>query len=584
MYQFEKDLMTNWILNGDAELAVKRLEQITFFPEDINIDYFLMLAQAEHYTGNQEKTISLYRYLIQNFPDRLLEIYLGMVTHAPEMREIYGVIRTIIASVHDDNDKESIYLELFIDNPQALFTSKQLSFYQRRLLFIIDALEEKTISFKSPGAIFYILAMYQILDRSRIAFHVLERLCNLCIKSIEGLVVEDFVKATPKEKIKVGVCINRYNRIDFQTIIAGLFQSFDPSKFDLIFFAAKEYKNGANFRLLGRIFHKIISYSGEDYKQFRALLIKEKLDVFLSDNAALYATQSIFFSRVAPVQCNIMDSLFSFGAPHMDYYISFGEKNSYKDWALSNPEHVKYALLEDNYIAPAPKRSIATPWDFGKVGLPKNTDFIFYPQILSRMLPEDDIIIKTLLQNNPKLYFVSLVNNKLYKLMLYRWKEVMPEYVDRILLMPLLVLDEFLWVIKQASVVLGSFKSVHGSITDITVFSQGQPLVAGYGNCFSSSLTKFYYQKMGVDGLIAESHDDAIRIAQRLLDDPKWKAEKSAEIKANIHKITDMRKASVQLQDFLLQAYNRAANGLTPEHWQHGNFVDQEDVIDTNDA
>ena len=557
------------ILTGKAENAIRVLNEVSKTLKDLPLWYCLSLAKAEHYAGNQQRTIDLYRYAMQKFPSGGFIIYYEMLIHAPEMKEIFEIINKNSDLIDDD----AIYY-LLTCPLQSVSTAKQLSLYQDRYVFLCEMLEKKAIPLRDPARMYYTLAHHALSDKNQDDFPIRKRLADLCIQNVEGLVVQDFVKASPKEKIKVGVCISRYDHIDFQTIIASLFQGFDASKFELVFFGAVSHRKTANMRVLHRVFDKIVFYDDQDWKQLRTLLIQEKLDVFLSENVGLCAASFAFFSRVAPIQCNLLDRLTSFGAPYIDYYICFGEKDAYKKWNVLKFEYEKHAVLEDTYMFPAPRRVEVTPWDLTEIGLPDGAKFIFYPQLLNRLLPEDDFILKTLLENNPQMYFIALLTMKELQLIYYRWKEIMPDCMDRIIFMPLQPLDKFLWVIKQASVVLGSFKAAHGAITIGTVFSQGQPLVAGYGDCFSSLHSKFCYYKMGVEGLIVNSHKEAVEVAQRLIDDPKWKAEKSAEITDNLHKIYNTRGVSRQLQDFIVQAYDRAANGLPIENWEHGKFVE----------
>ena len=562
-----------YLLNmGKAKLAAKMLTQIGENAESIEglpLWYFLSLAQAEHYSHNQEKVVEIYRYTIKFFPDCLLAIYYEMVTHAPEMEELFEIMRQSTEVLNDD----SIYYILACPL-RSVFTAKQLSLYQQRYLFACDILEKKNIPLTDSTRIQHTLAHYALFDKNKDDLPIRKRLANLCKQNVEGLVIQDFVKASPKERIKVGICVSRYDNIDFQTMIGSLFQSFDLSKFELVFFGALRHKKGANLRVLHRLFGKIIFYDDQDWRQLRTLLIQEKLDVLLSENIGFCATSLVFFSRVAPIQCNIFDRLTSLGAPFIDYYVCFGEKDVYKQWDAAKFDYEKYAVLGDTYLSPAPKRATATEWDLTEIGLPENAKFVFYPQVLSRLLPEDDYIVKTLLENNPQLYFVAFTSSAEFRLMFYRWEEIMPNCMDRIIFMEKQPLDKFLWVIKQASVVLGSFKGGHGVVTMATVFSQGQPMVAGHGDCFAAAQSKFYYAKMGIEDLLANSHEEAVQIAQRLLDDPTWKAEKSAEINANSHEIYNGKGASRQFQEFIIQAYDRAVKDLPIQNWEHGTFIE----------
>ena len=568
-FEITEEVINHLVLSGKAEDAVSILNELPKSSKDLPLWYFLSLAKAAHYTGNQQRTIDLYRYAILKFTKGGFAIYYEMLTHAPEMEELFEIIRKNICYLHDD----SIYYLLTCPF-ESVSTAKQLSLYHERYAFLCDVLEQKSIPFCNPTRMYHTLAQQNLSDKNQDDLPIRKRLAGLCIQNVEGLVVQDFVKASPKDKIKVGICISRYDNIDFQTIIASLFQNFDSTKFELVFFGAMAHQKNANLPMLENLFDKVVFFEDQDWKQLRTILIQEKLDVFLAENVGFCAASFAFFSRVAPIQCNIIDRLCSFGAPFIDYYVCFGEKDAYKQWSRAKFDYEKYAILEDVYLSPDPCRVPAEEWDLTEIGLPKDAKFIFYPQSLNRMLPEDDFVVKALLENNPQMYFVALMGSDELRLIFYRWKAIMPDCMDRIIFMERQALKKFLWVIQQASVVLGSFKGGHGVITLTTVFSQAQPMVSGYGDCFGSSFSTFYYARMGIKGLIANSHEEAVEIAQRLIDDPQWKAEKSAEIAANIHKIFNPKKSSEDLQSFIIQAYDRAASGLPIENWEHGKFVE----------
>ncbi len=559
------------------------------------VEYYFTLARCYYHLNSIEKTKKIYHELYSIITQYMSHMALRFMFEV----EIYAMgcdtDRKLIELIVNSIDTQDVYLLLHRDNNEI--TTENFASYQERVLFITKLLDEKNIplpqslAFKTPQERLFLeqftlaLAQQYVMDLSQNNLRVCRAIAQLLIKNKEGLHEVYECSLQKSEKIKIGINISRYKNIEFATAILSLFQRFDRNRFELIFFAGRQWSDDDVLDRFNKIFDKVITYNALNYNDFKYAVRLENLDIFLSENTCLAAASFIFFSRVAPIQINIWDRVVSFGAPYIDYYMTWGSKQLYKQWVDDEKmEHEKYAHLSSAYMAPQMQICTADPYDLQSLGLPEGAQYIFYPQTLRRLMVKDDVVIQKLLRQNPNVYFLGLAaSGERTQTYYYRWAQKMPELMDRIRFLPRVAPTQYLWVVQHAACILGSFQGSHGGITNPTVFSQGQPIVAGYGPTFSGNLTKYHYEIMGIEGLIANSHDEAVEICQRLLDDPDWKAQKSLEIKNNYHKLSNLKDAAKEMQDFLIQAYERALAGKAPEHWDHGMFEDDPRYVGARD-
>ncbi len=555
------------------------------------VTYYFSLAKCKYFLGEIEETKKIYKELfpvISNYAnDQAFTFVKDAGSYAPGLDVEKKMLSNLISSI------DSVEIYALLGDYSNEITKKNFNLYQERALFIIELLKEKAVPIPTKlyikshqRGLELALMQWLTLDLCEDNSKIYRALSSLLMKNQRGLHKVFPVHLERKEKIRVGVNITRFNSIEFETAIYSLFEKFDTEKFELIFFAGMTWLKNADLSRLEQIFHKIVYYNSSDYIDLRNKVVAEKVDVFLSENICLPASSFIFFSRVAPVQINIWDRFVSFGTPYIDYYMTFGSKQSYKSWTKDKKQkHESYAHMSNSYMCSEIKKTDGVNFDFHSIGLPNGASYIFYPQSLRRMMVEDDEIIKKLLENNPQVYFVALsANGEEKHSYYYRWKHVMPHVMDRVLFLARVSIPHFISVIENAACIIGGFKGSHGTITNATIFSCGQPIVAGCGETFSNSLTKFYYAKMGVDGLIAHTPNEAVEICQHLLDAPEWKEQKSKEILDNYHKLSNIKTAAEEVQDFLIQAYERALSGKTPTNWDHGMFEDDPNYVGGENA
>lgn len=571
---FVFELGRAYLYCGDAEAAAKLLRNsfylsVTKFPMSR-----IYLARAEYLSGNCQAAVDIYKQTAIDHPVFFQQIFRDLVSYAPEAPEILEFEKKILQTMHD----EKIYSVLLF-NAILCFGNGHAVLVRQRLLRMIDVLSAKKIPLAQIRENYSYMAFEQphLGDQGindRILRKKLADLYICCSPDISSHSITSF-DLKEKTRLKLGIAINGSQGVGFISNFFALFEHFDTNKFELVFFAQKNMIQDECYDKLCSLFSKVIVYDAVDSQEYKKLLLHERLDIYMGENVKHTTLTLAFFSRFAPVQINAWDRCDSFGAPHTDYALIFGEKNNIPEWSQSIEG--KYALISQQYNTHVPDTANIPKVDYPALGLPQ-APFFFFSQALSRILPQDDHIFVTLLQNNPDFYFLFPAISPRTLFIFYRWKKLMPNCMERIRFFsfPPKAPPVYLGLLLDASVLLGPISAAHGGVSSSTAFALGLPLVAGYGSCWNSCITRFQYMKMGVKGLIASSSEEYIAIVQRLIDDPEWKAQKSAEIKKNFQKLSNMATAAQEIQDFLMQAYERARLSLKPQHWEHGYFIENE--------
>ncbi len=553
---------------------------------ELSLECTLLLAKAEYLLGHYTIAENLYKKLIQqsNTSDNML-IYQELLSLSCNTSVIYECIDTII----DKNTVDS-YMLLWTDHNELYGVS---AFSEEINTYIITALlKRKTLPYlasQDDKAFMNIISLLentmamQTIHPESSKRKVLLKKISKFIQKLLHLYNNEFLSVHKKEKLKVGVFLTRLGIKNFQSIIHNVFSGFDENQFELVLFTRSVYKPLTDF--LEQYFHKILFYdppSGKQMQSFYHFVSQEQCDILLAENVLFPELRLLFHQRIAPIQCNILDSFFPTGGEYCDYYLLFAEKDVYKKWPNLLYKHEKYTIFDEIYIAPYVNDAIEKPrpWDLSRVGLPQGAEYIFYSQRPERIRKEDDIIFETLLAKNSQLYIILTPphpsSQKYLNIILNRFNEKFPQYTNRILLPNrYLTHGEFLYLAQQAAIALGSYKAEQGVISLMTVLSQGTPVVLGceYARVHSS-FSSLVYHKIGIKGLLASNEHEYIQIVQELLDNPTRRKTLSQKIKTNVNRIYNQKNMSQALQLFLQQAHARTVQGLPPEIWEHGKFIE----------
>lgn len=530
-------------------------------------------ALAEFFCGNEEEGIAIVRSMaIQGWPV-LAEAYKLALSFAPRHAYVQELFDTVINFVVD---ADQLLSTLFYVQSLELRQGDALlwrMWYAKAALH----LSQKNISLHNLEKCYAALILPTLFNHDHNDISLRNDVAKIFMQSTHGLVYESPLLKMPTHveinaKIRLGFAITRYNTQEFSTAIENLLNRFDQNKFEFVLFRQNDMPDNENRRRIDSLALSTATYYHSDWRGLRKVVERAAPDIILHENITNISLIYLPFARLAPIQCNVIDRQTTVGVPYQDYLIIFGNPSNLSEWAQT--ENGKLVILKNNYWVPSYVKCQPEPVTKRTLGLSDDAQIIFFPQTLHRWLAEDDIIIAEVLRRHPKAYFFAIAfygNDGFY--IRHRWKMFMPDLVPRIKILSWpQPLDRFLGILALADAVFSPMRN-KGSNSLGACFELGQPTVMGKGQYFSGQFGTYLYEIMDVEGLVAQNHAEYIEIADKLLNNPAWRAEKQNEVRNNYHKAFNIDAAAVELQDFLLDSHKRYHSGLPPAHWLHGSFV-----------
>ena len=528
-------------------------------------------ARYEFAVGDQGEAIKLLQSIFFNNLGMAKQIAILVMMYAPRHPFLETIFETVLMSDIEADDK----LNILIDTPLLEISDGDSLEWRHILEKNCQLIVNKDLEFNNPGRCdsgISLWALHEYCNYNDLSLR--KKIVECVYKRFLGLVAdsENFQKVEVCDKIKIGLALSRFDDPNFETMFLDNFSSFDLHKYEFHLYIPNNIADNECSQRVKRIAKCTYDYEPCDWKGLRTHVRNSSVEILLHENTTFPAVKYLAFERLSSLQCNFWDRCSTIGAPYEDYIIVFGNHNRLSRFAPSQNE--KLAILKNCYVMPSPSRISPEPVTHQSLGVPEDALIFFYPGIHTRLNAGFDLIIRELLLRNPKAYFfaVAWFGEESYWLKL-RWAKHMPECVSRTRLLKYPIpFQQFAGLLQRADLVLSPFCSAQGAITLSTIFQTGKATVAGTGDYFNSSIAEIFYDKMGVEGLIANSEEHYVDIAMKLLHDTDWRKEQETKICNNLHKLYNPKEASRELQDFVSAACLRSRQGLPPAHWVHGKF------------
>jgi protein O-GlcNAc transferase len=269
------------------------------------------------------------------------------------------------------------------------------------------------------------------------------------------------------------------------------------------------------------------------------------------------------FLRLAPVQCTGWGWPDTSGAPELDYHVTSealaprGCEAQYTERVVRLPD-----LPPCFARPPIPER----PHGPGHFGIPEDKTRYVCAQSLRKLHPDFDALLGGVLRGDPNgvAVLVEDTHPAPGELLRARWRQTLPDVVDRIVLVPRLAGEDYFHLIAGAGVFLDPLH-FGGANTAYDAIAAGVPIVTLPGvfprGRYAAALSK----AVGVEDGIALNPVDYVTRALALGTDPVRRAEASARIRAGSAHVFGSPTASRQLERFFEQAIAGARDGVTPQ-------------------
>jgi predicted O-linked N-acetylglucosamine transferase (SPINDLY family) len=254
------------------------------------------------------------------------------------------------------------------------------------------------------------------------------------------------------------------------------------------------------------------------------------LDVLVFSDVGMDAlTQSLAYSRMAPVQCATWGHPDTTGSPTMDYFLSSELLDDADAQAHYTEQLVRMPTLGVHYERPR----LAGVRSRESFGLDPGRHVYLCPQTIFKFHPDFDAALAGILAADPAGDLVVLdgrLPNWTCRLK-ERWARTMPDANTRVRFLPAQPRDDFLHLLAVADVVIDPFPFGGGNTT-YEALAVGTPVVTWPGRYLRGRITQALYRKMGLADCIAGSLADYIALATRIGRDAEYRRALAASIQA----------------------------------------------------
>jgi protein O-GlcNAc transferase len=320
------------------------------------------------------------------------------------------------------------------------------------------------------------------------------------------------------KKIRLGYVAGEFREHATSWLMAGLFESHDREKFELVAFD-NGWDDGSPVRArLNAAFDTIIDISRLSNRAAAETIAAEAIDILVNLNGyvGLHRT-GVFAQRPAPIQVNYLGSPATMGAPYMDYIIADrnlipqAEEKFYTEKVVTLPD--SYQVNDSSRAVPgqAPGRT--------GCGLPEK-DFVFCSFNSSyKLTPEIFAVWMNILKSVPDSVLWLLENNPEFADNLRRAAAQAGVAVGRLVFAPMISLEQHLARMGQADLFL-DLLPCGGHTTASDALWAGVPLLTCRGGAFGGRVAASLLHAVGLPELITENLNDYQALALRLAGDP----------------------------------------------------------------
>jgi protein O-GlcNAc transferase len=176
-------------------------------------------------------------------------------------------------------------------------------------------------------------------------------------------------------------------------------------------------------------------------------------------------------------------------------------------------------------------------------------------QNLRKLHPDFDAWALGVLQGDPhgQLLLIGDERPEVTRTLRTRLEVTLADVADRMHILPRMPAPRYLQVVASVDVILDSPHYSGGANTNADAFACGVPVVTLPGAFHRGCYTQAAYAQMGVTGLVASTPEEYVAIALRLTQDPTWRQEKSAQIRAAAGALFEDRQTVADLRAWLLK-------------------------------
>ncbi len=362
-------------------------------------------------------------------------------------------------------------------------------------------------------------------------------------------------RPSPSGPWRVGFVVTTGHEGVFARCMSGILNHLDPSRFQA-FVILSRARAGA---LRGAVQNPAVRFVDLPlrFDQAVARLRAAELDVLYYWEVGTDSTNYFLpFLRLAPVQCTGWGWPETSAAPALDYHLTSeslalpDSDSRFSEKLVRLPELPPYF-----YRSPIPERPHA-PSHFG---LPSGAHVYVCAQTLRKMHPDFDALLGGILRRDTRgvAVFVDDTHPTPGELLRDRWRETLPDVLDRVVLLSRLSPVAYFHLLASAHVSLDPLY-FGGANTAYDALSAGVPIVTLPTELPRGRYVGALLRRVGVNDGIARTPEDYVDRAVALGTDPTHRAEVSARIREHASRVFEALGTVEQLQRFFVEALRAA--------------------------
>lgn len=318
----------------------------------------------------------------------------------------------------------------------------------------------------------------------------------------------------PGKQIRVGFVSSYFCNHTIGRLNLGVIERLSRDDFEVTVISLRSHQDG-----YAELYRKAADHFVELPRQpavVRDAIAEMGLDILIFTDVGMDClTQTLCYSRMAPIQAVTWGHPDTTGSPAIDYFISSD---------LAEPSDADSHYSEQLVRLPAlgvyyPKPAVTDVPD-GKAhfGLDPHRNIYLCPQTLFKFHPGFDQVLQQILESDPDgdLVVIQSRNATWNDALQTRWQRIFPDADRRVRFLPSQSRDEFLRLLRIADVMLDPFPFCGGNTT-YEALAMETPVVTFPGKFLRGRLTFAMYQRMGVSMMVTNTPqayaDLSVRIA-----------------------------------------------------------------------
>ncbi len=296
-----------------------------------------------------------------------------------------------------------------------------------------------------------------------------------------------------------------------------------------------------------------------DLEEAARIIAEHDLDIlFYADIGMDPSTYFLAYSRLAPIQCVTWGHPVSTGIPTVDYFLC--------TQGMEHPENASRHFSEELVLLenlPIYKRPVLppNPKPLEAFGLSRHDHNYFCSQTLFKVHPDFDPIIADILRRDPqgRVSFIQLKHPELAAALLERFRQTMPDVVDRIVFLERMPYEDFVTLQSQVDVLLDT-PHFGGGNTMLEAMAFGTPAITMPSEMIRCRLAYAFYRKMNMLDCVVWTPQEYADLAVRLGTDPAYREEIRQKILSTCDVLYDNPAILPELEAFFEQALDQAFN------------------------